>query len=141
MFTFIIQGRWGCVNQGDIFILASEYLNALVHIVELGNGLVTFQLRGLEFRGTYCQQREVEAITESFDEDDGCCCCHPGHIKRMLSANAAFNARWLAWQVVATKYVLESYSITDNNAALMLQGKSFSFISKNKIPDRNFFFS
>lgn len=52
-------GRWGNVEQGDCFLLASDYLNCLVHIIQLGNGLVTFQLRGLEFRGTYCQQREV----------------------------------------------------------------------------------
>ena len=31
--------------------MASDYLNALVHIIEVGNGFVTFQLRGLEFRG------------------------------------------------------------------------------------------
>jgi len=45
------MGRWGDVSQGDMFIMASDYLNALVHIIEMGNGLVTFQLRGLEFRG------------------------------------------------------------------------------------------
>lgn len=44
-------GRWGNYSSGDCFILASDYLNALVHLVEIGNGLVTFQLRGLEFRG------------------------------------------------------------------------------------------
>ena len=44
-------GRWGRVNAGDCFILASDYLNALVHVIEIGSGLVTFQLRGLEFRG------------------------------------------------------------------------------------------
>lgn len=52
-------------------MLASDYLNCLVHIIEMGNGLVTFQMRGLEFRGTYCQQREVEAITEGVEENDG----------------------------------------------------------------------
>lgn len=31
----------------------------MVHIIEVGNGFVTFQVRGLEFRGTYCHQREV----------------------------------------------------------------------------------
>ena len=45
------MGRWGNVEQGDCFIMASDYLNALVHVIEMGNGLVTFQLRGLEFRG------------------------------------------------------------------------------------------
>lgn len=47
----LILGRWGNYNTGDCFILASDYLNAFVHLIEIGNGLVTFQLRGLEFRG------------------------------------------------------------------------------------------
>uniref|UniRef100_A0A8C9T0L4 Pecanex-like protein n=1 Tax=Scleropages formosus TaxID=113540 RepID=A0A8C9T0L4_SCLFO len=114
-------GRWGNYGTGDCFILASDYLNALVHLVEIGNGLVTFQLRGLEFRGTYCQQREVEAITEGVEEDEGCCCCEPGHLPHVLSFNAAFGQRWLAWEVLVTKYVLEGYSITDNSAGSMLQ--------------------
>nr|XP_023691746.1 pecanex-like protein 1 isoform X1 [Paramormyrops kingsleyae] len=117
----LLLGRWGNYSTGDCFILASDYLNALVHLVEIGNGLVTFQLRGLEFRGTYCQQREVEAITEGVEEDEGCCCCEPGHLPHMLSFNAAFGQRWLAWEVLVTKYVLEGYSITDNSAASMLQ--------------------
>lgn len=71
--------------------------------------------------GTYCQQREVEAITEGVEEDEGCCCCEPGHLPRVLSFNAAFGQRWLAWEVTASKYVLEGYSISDNNAASMLQ--------------------
>ncbi|XP_016090792.1 pecanex-like protein 1 [Sinocyclocheilus grahami] len=114
-------GRWGNYGIGDCFILASDYLNALVHLVEIGNGLITFQLRGLEFRGTYCQQREVEAITEGVEEDESCCCCEPGHLPHLLSFNAAFGQRWLAWEVLVTKYALEGYSITDNSAASMLQ--------------------
>lgn len=47
----LMLGRWGNYSAGDCFILASDYLNALVHLIEIGNGLVTFQLRGLEFRG------------------------------------------------------------------------------------------
>ncbi|XP_028733264.1 pecanex-like protein 1 isoform X4 [Peromyscus leucopus] len=117
----LLLGRWGNCSTGDCFILASDYLNALVHLIEIGNGLVTFQLRGLEFRGTYCQQREVEAITEGVEEDEGFCCCEPGHVPHVLSFNAAFGQRWLAWEVVVTKYILEGYSITDNSAASMLQ--------------------
>lgn len=104
-----------------VSVLASDYLNCLVHIIELGNGLCTFQMRGLEFRGTYCQQREVEAISEGVQENEGCCCCTPGHLPRMLSVNAMFATRWLAWQVVASKYVLEGYSISDNLAQATLQ--------------------
>ncbi|XP_053358664.1 pecanex-like protein 1 [Clarias gariepinus] len=117
----LLLGRWGTYSTGDCFILASDYLNALIHLIEVGNGLVTFQLRGLEFRGTYCQQREVEAITEGVEEDEGCCCCEPGHLAHVLSCNAAFNLRWLAWELTTTKYVLQSYSISENNAATMLQ--------------------
>ncbi|KAG8189936.1 hypothetical protein JTE90_009077 [Oedothorax gibbosus] len=117
----VVMGRWGAVEQGDCFVLASENLNCLVHIIEMGNGLITFQVRGLEFRGTYCQQREVEAINEGVHEDEGCCCCEPGHLPHLLSVNAAFNQRWLAWEVTTSKYVIEGYSISDNSAISMLQ--------------------
>lgn len=79
------------------------------------------RLSSADSTGTYCQQREVEAITEGVEEDEGCCCCEPGHLPHILSFNAAFGQRWLAWEVVVTKYVLEGYSITDNSAASMLQ--------------------
>ena len=51
----------------------------------------------------------------------GCCCCDPCHIPHLLSVNAAFSKRWLAWEVTASKYVLEGYSISDNSAASTLQ--------------------
>lgn len=35
--------------------------------------------------------------------------------------NAAFNQRWLSWEVTHIKYVLEGYSISDNSALTMLQ--------------------
>ena len=40
----IMLGRWGVVSQGDCFVLASDYLHCLVHVIELANGLVTFQV-------------------------------------------------------------------------------------------------
>lgn len=51
----------------------------------------------------------------------GCCCCEPGHLPHLLSVNAAFNQRWLAWEVTTSKYVIEGYSISDNSAISMLQ--------------------
>ena len=44
-----------------------------------------------------------------------------GHLPQMLSMNAAFAQRWLAWEVSAIKYVLEGYSISDNSAQSILQ--------------------
>ncbi|MGH0129822.1 UNVERIFIED_CONTAM: hypothetical protein FKN15_047175 [Acipenser sinensis] len=40
----LLLGRWGNYSTGDCFILASDYLNALVHLIEIGNGLC---VRGL----------------------------------------------------------------------------------------------
>ncbi|CAH0726774.1 unnamed protein product, partial [Brenthis ino] len=118
----LLLGRWGQVQQGDCFVLASDYLNCLVHIVEMGNGLVSFQLRGLEFRGTYCQQREVEAISEGPEElSEGGCGCGWPWCARVLSPGAWWALRWLAWQLAAARYVLEGYSVTDNSAVSMLQ--------------------
>ena len=59
-----MMGRWGQVQQGDMFIMASDYLNALVHIIEMGNGLVTFQLRGLEFRGMLGNFYTLDILSE-----------------------------------------------------------------------------
>ncbi|XP_050663936.1 pecanex-like protein 1 [Leptidea sinapis] len=115
----LMLGRWGSVQQGDCFVLASDYLNCLVHIVEMGNGLVSFQLRGLEFRGTYCQQREVEAISEGPEESNEGVWC--GSTGRVLSPAACWSLRWLAWQLATSRYVLEGYSVTDNSAVSMLQ--------------------
>ncbi|KAJ1365778.1 hypothetical protein KIN20_026210 [Parelaphostrongylus tenuis] len=116
------MGRWSTsVQPGDCFILASFYLNCLVHIIEVGNGFVTFQLRGLEFRGTYCHQREVEAISDDQSQGTGCCCCAPGSLPGFLSLNTAWSLRWLAWEVVTGKYIIDGYSITDNSAVNLLQ--------------------
>jgi len=116
----IMLGRWGQVNYGDFFVLSSDYLNCLVHIIECGNGFVTFQLRGLEFKGTYCQQRELEAITEDNTENEGCCCCSLGHLKYMLSFNVSFHLRWVAWSVIAKSVIVDAYRIVDNDLSLIV---------------------
>ena len=64
--------------------------------------------------GTYCQQREVEAITEDIDKNRGLCCCEAGRFPHMLSLNAAFTQRWLAWEVICLKFVVDGYSIKEN---------------------------
>ncbi|KAG8545655.1 hypothetical protein GDO81_020549, partial [Engystomops pustulosus] len=114
-------GRWGNYSSGDCFILTSDYLNAFVQLVETGNGFVTFQLRGLEFKGTYCHQREVEAITEGDEDNSGCCCFRIGHLPHVLSCNAAFNKRWLTWEITRCQYILEGYSVIHSNAASLFQ--------------------
>jgi hypothetical protein len=69
--------------------------------------------------GTYCHQREVEAITESVSDDEGCCCYEPGHLPFVLSCNKVIGSRWLAWEVVSSCYTLHGYSISENQAHLI----------------------
>ncbi len=116
-------------------------MNCLIHIIELGNGFVTFQLRGLEFKGTYCQQRELEVISDDLNVTTSantsanansqtgccsCCCCHKAsskcckNFKCLLTAKNMFNLRWIAWQVVSRKYVVDAYRITDNDLSLII---------------------
>lgn len=65
------------------------------------------------------------SIIPGVGENDGCCCCSPGHLPNCLSVNAMFSTRWLAWQVVASQYILEGYSISDNLAQATLQVYEF----------------
>ncbi|KAK6021150.1 hypothetical protein OSTOST_13188, partial [Ostertagia ostertagi] len=116
------MGRWATsVQPGDCFILASFYLNCLVHIIEVGNGFVTFQLRGLEFRGTYCHQREVEAISDDQTKERAVAAVLQDICRVSCRLNTAWSLRWLAWEVVTGKYIIDGYSITDNSAVNLLQ--------------------
>ncbi|CBY42310.1 unnamed protein product [Oikopleura dioica] len=121
----IALGRFGNVKEGDVYILASKStatsLNGLLQIVELGNGVVSFQLRGLEFKGTYCQQREVEAITE--DEPPtarnrlcfarSLCCLRSQ--KWVFGLSTFFKNLLMTWRVVQKNYVMPGYSICDSS--------------------------
>jgi hypothetical protein len=55
----ILTGKLGDVHPGDVYVLsdAENRMTSILHIVELGQGYVVFQLRGLEIYGTYCQVR------------------------------------------------------------------------------------
>ena len=87
--------------------------NGLIQIVEVSNGVVSFQFRGLEFKGTYCQQREVEAITE--DVNAGCVCCGPRSVSDLCGANGnpfclSFSS-WIrnlamTWNILQKNYIL-----------------------------------
>ena len=69
--------------------------------------------------GTYCHQREVEAITEPISEEEGCLCCSCCKIPGILSFNSAVAQRWFTWEVVSSCYILKGYSIAENQLYLM----------------------
>lgn len=65
--------------------------------------------------GTYCHQREVEAITESIVESSGFLCCDCRNIPGVMSFNSAMNQRWSTWEVMSSCYVLKGYGIVENH--------------------------
>ncbi|XP_018646017.1 pecanex-related protein [Schistosoma mansoni] len=116
-------GRIGglSVQHGDVFILSTDDLNLLVHIIEVGNGFVTYQLRGLEFIGTLCHASESEALRSDPHKSKRFCCCHSKTIHGMLSFNTAVRLRCMTWQFAYTPYIVEGYEVTDHSAGLTFQ--------------------
>lgn len=58
------SGVLGEVAAGDILVFTnmSNNMSLFLHIIDRGSGFVSFQIRGLEFTGTFCQAREIEAL-------------------------------------------------------------------------------
>jgi hypothetical protein len=61
-------GEMRSIQEGDFYLIKKDKITSLVHIIELGNGFCTFQMRGLEFKGTYCQERELESLEETSND-------------------------------------------------------------------------
>ena len=120
--TDVSAGRYGSVNVGDVFVLADSgnSMNAFLHIVERGAGYVSFQLRGLEFAGTFCQAREVEALASDPASDRGF--LHRSFERDpapFLSPNASVRLRMQTWQHTNPQLQLPGYSIARTRAEQM----------------------
>ena len=107
-------GRMGSVHVGDMYLLTNDTLTALIHIVSIGNGYTTFQLRGLELQGTICQEQELECIRRfDYSLEPNCCLPRPvGRLPPLLSFKDSRDNRWYAWRVVNTAFYLRAYSIS-----------------------------
>ncbi|KAG2378350.1 hypothetical protein C9374_008493 [Naegleria lovaniensis] len=118
----IRKGQVGPIQQGDIFIFINDNLTAIVHIIEVGNGVFSFQIRGLEFKGTICQEeeqrnllsrinRDEEAMFDAWCEDG----CSPYAPKlELLSIKDIITLRWHSWEVVQTGIKLKTYNMLEN---------------------------
>lgn len=120
----VALGRLGQVLAGDVFVMLDNdnRMTLMLHVVELGGGYLRFQIRGLEFVGTYCHTREIEALEEDQggNRNLGCCAlrsgCWPGSL---LGPNRAMALRWRSWTPVSPAYVVPGYSISTNLASTM----------------------
>jgi hypothetical protein len=118
-------GLFGAVQPGDVFILldSDNRMTSFLHIVEVGSGVVGFQLRGLEFAGTYCQARELAALEQDARTDRGLCCISTaGGLPGLLACNPLVRLRWQTWQQINAGYLLpDSYSVSLIPAVSMFQ--------------------
>ncbi|KAL9658737.1 hypothetical protein ABK040_005892 [Willaertia magna] len=129
----IRRGKFGNVCPGDVFIIINDNLTGIVHIIEVGNGVISFQIRGLEFKGTICQEEEQRSILNLINREDsedcecleGCCCgfCfNMGGEKRfgVLSVANMITSRWQSWQVLNTDLKLRTYNLLENRVANLM---------------------
>lgn len=132
----IRRGQFGNITAGDVAIVMNDALTAMIHFSEVGNGICSFQLRGLEFKGTLCQEREQEAILQIVDREDP-----PGMrnlievisntipwLERIfdriqfLKPSIALKYRWYLWQVIRSDLDLTTYNVMENNAESIMSG-------------------
>jgi hypothetical protein len=136
----ILKGEFGTIQTGDMFIVFKEKLTCMVHFVEVGNGFATFQLRGLEFKGTICQDREVEALENSVDDTyykgifDSCFNYLDDSIENRLLKNLfsclpkinfltipkLISLRIQTWEVLNLELDLKTYNVIENNAVSLM---------------------
>ena len=127
----IEEGKFGTVQAGDVFLLTDmedgegNNMTAFMHIIDRGNGFVSFQLRGLEFVGTFCQLKEQEALRHSHRQDRGALsqrfeCCHK-KCSKLLPVSTAMKLRWQTWASINDCYTVPGYSISINAAESMFQ--------------------
>eukprot|EP01117_Protostelium_nocturnum_P007085 TRINITY_DN2542_c0_g2_i1.p1 TRINITY_DN2542_c0_g2~~TRINITY_DN2542_c0_g2_i1.p1 ORF type:complete len:1401 (-),score=343.60 TRINITY_DN2542_c0_g2_i1:115-4317(-) len=112
----ISLGRLGNVNTGDFFLIMNDKLTAILHIIEIGNGFCTFQVRGMEFKGTYCHERELERITKERFDDDATHEYKPWSIQipGLLDFKDWIGRRWKTWETINHSLMLQTYSISPN---------------------------
>ena len=103
----IRSGRLGDVSAGDVLLLldSDNRMTFFLHIVELGGGYVSFQVRGLEFAGTYCQARELEALDADQRDERWLCWFGERNSARLwpralLGLNTIAQLRWVTWQPI-----------------------------------------
>jgi len=93
----------------------------------MGNGFCTFQVRGMEFKGTYCQEREIEAIMKYSTPEDlehrYCGCCR--NDLDILSITDILTFRWTSWEVINTSFVVNTYEVLVTQAPSMFDSYYF----------------
>lgn len=123
-------GELGALTAGDIICIKKDKLFAMIHFIEVGNGFCSFQVRGVEFKGTICQEREQEAVESALENEgnrfldnvsskleQGCKPCAPCfNAIQLRKIQDSLSSLWYTWHVVHSNLELETYNVIENPA-------------------------
>ena len=116
--SIIKSGHFGDnVQSSDVDLIRStttDDYTILIHLIQVSTEYITFQIRGLEFKGTFCQQRETEAITADLI---------PNYTNQYRFFNrilAVVQSVFRGWKLIDDDLEIECYSLASNDAKLLL---------------------
>jgi hypothetical protein len=126
----VMQGHFGASPMaGDYFLLMEDDMTMILLLTQVTPTACSFQLRGLEFMGTYCQARELESVRHVTQiwPPSVTCRYHNAwwQFPLWLSWNEVINARLRCWQCYSKTLTLTSYGISLTNASTLLCMKAF----------------
>lgn len=122
---WIKRGALGAVQNGNFYILMNDSLFAMIQIIEVGNGFCTFQLRGVEFKGTICQEQEQGHVLElvkgeksTLDEVlEG---CGLDRFNPFMGLVSSLDLMLHSWEIINTNVSLKTYSVANNELGVMI---------------------
>ena len=109
LFELVKTGKFGPkVHSGCFFLLfgGEDEYTIIIHLIEVNSEYVNFQIRGLELKGTLCQQREVQELMAKVPS-----------LERFPSV---VHPRWMyiqrlrCWKNVSNGVYLDCYSLANN---------------------------
>jgi len=107
----ISEGKFGIVNENNMYLLMGGKLSAFIHIISLEHNCVRFQLRGLEYSAeTYCHQVELRAINDITSESHDSSYCILSTMMNMLTV----------WRLVNDKLDLSMYDLSSTELVTLI---------------------
>ncbi|PRP78660.1 pecanex-like protein 2 [Planoprotostelium fungivorum] len=115
LYEQISLGRLGNVATGDFFIVMNDRLTAFLHIVEI---------RGMEFKGTFCHEQELQKMSKETYNRTDLFSLDKIHFRwpYTLGVFDWLSLRWNSWLPVSHSLILQTYSISMNPLNTLLSG-------------------
>eukprot|EP01028_Stygiella_incarcerata_P009140 TRINITY_DN424_c0_g1_i2.p1 TRINITY_DN424_c0_g1~~TRINITY_DN424_c0_g1_i2.p1 ORF type:complete len:1297 (-),score=322.66 TRINITY_DN424_c0_g1_i2:1899-5789(-) len=105
----IRAGYFGNVHTGDTYLLTDgDSSTVFIHIIEIGTGHLSFQVRGLEFSGTFCHDQEIGAVHRMVEDYDDI------NMKKLF-----WSKRWRSWHPLSKNVTVNMFNINTNRLSTL----------------------